>query len=53
VRLAAGADPEAVMARIRAAAQEHGATITRLEPAAPTLEDIFVAVLEEAGEGAP
>jgi drug efflux transport system ATP-binding protein len=51
VRLTAGADPEAVGARIRAAAREHGATVTAIEPAAPELEDIFVAVLEEAGGG--
>jgi ABC-2 type transport system ATP-binding protein len=50
VRLTAGTDPHAAMARIRAAAAEHGATLTLLEPAAPELEDIFVAVLEEAGE---
>jgi drug efflux transport system ATP-binding protein len=52
VRLVAGADPATVGERIRAAAREHGATVTALEPAPPELEDIFVAVLEEAGGGA-
>jgi ABC-2 type transport system ATP-binding protein len=51
VRLEARADPGRVQERIRIAAREHGATITTLESAAPELEDIFVAVLEEAGEG--
>jgi ABC-2 type transport system ATP-binding protein len=53
VRLAAGTDPGAAMDRIRAAARAHGATLTRLESTVPELEDIFVAVLEEAAEGAP
>lgn len=56
VRLAAGADPDAVSARIRTEAAAHGARVTALGPAAPALEDVFVAVLEEAegdGEGAP
>jgi len=51
VRLAAGADAGALGERIRAAARDHGATLTALEPATPELEDIFVAVLEEAGGG--
>jgi len=51
VRLEAGADPAAVGERVRAAARDHGTTVTALEPAVPELEDIFVAVLEEAGEG--
>ena len=40
-------DPAAVRAKIQAVAAEQGLTITALRPAAPELEDVFVAVLEE------
>ena len=47
IRLHAGMEPAALRARIDAAALEHELAVTALHPAAPELEDIFVAVLEE------
>jgi ABC-2 type transport system ATP-binding protein len=47
IRLHAGADADAMTVRIRAAAMEHQLTVGALHPAAPELEDVFVAVLEE------
>lgn len=47
IRLHAGMEPAALWARIDAAALEHDLTVTALHPAAPELEDVFVAVLEE------
>lgn len=48
IRLKAGRDTKMVMSGIREAAARHGVAISRLEPAEPGLEDVFVAVLEEA-----
>ncbi len=47
IRLHAGADPVVVQARLDAVAAEHHLTLTRVQPAVPELEDVFVAVLEE------
>ncbi len=48
VRLNAGADTQTVMRKIREAAAQRSVAIPLLEPATPELEDVFVAVLEEA-----
>jgi len=48
IRLNAGADAKAVMDRIRDMAAQHRVSIAKLGPATPELEDVFVAVLEEA-----
>ena len=50
IRLGVGAAVAAVLERIRRTAAQHGAAISKLETAAPELEDVFVAVLEEAAE---
>ncbi|MCC9000800.1 MAG: ABC transporter ATP-binding protein [Candidatus Contendobacter sp.] len=47
IRLHAGTDPAALRARLDAVAAEHHLTVTSVQPAAPELEDVFVAVLEE------
>jgi ABC-2 type transport system ATP-binding protein len=47
LRLQAGVDPAVVQAKIQAIANEQGWTMIALRPAAPELEDVFVAVLEE------
>ncbi|HOW61361.1 MAG TPA: hypothetical protein PLJ20_02200, partial [Candidatus Contendobacter sp.] len=47
IRLRAGTEPAALRARVDAAAAEQRLTVTALRPAAPELEDVFVAVLEE------
>ncbi len=53
IRLRPGVDPHPIMEALRAFAAQEGIAITRLGPAAPALEDIFVAVLEQAeAEGA-
>lgn len=48
IRLYAGTDAGAMAAKIRAMAAERGLTVGALHPAAPELEDVFVAVLEES-----
>ena len=48
IRARTGTDVDSLLARIRAAAREHGVHITRLERVAPELEDVFVAVLERS-----
>lgn len=50
IRLNAGADPEAVRRRIEQAAAQHGLSVEELRQVPPELEDVFVAVLEEAGD---
>lgn len=47
IRLHAGTEAGALTERIHAAAVEHQLTVGALHPAAPELEDVFVAVLEE------
>ena len=47
LRLQSGVDEAALRAKIQAAAAEGGLTVSALRPAAPELEDVFVAVLEE------
>ncbi len=47
IRLHAEIEPVALRARIDAVAAEHRLTVAALHPAAPELEDVFVAVLEE------
>jgi ABC-2 type transport system ATP-binding protein len=39
-------DGEKVMARIRAQMSAQGVALSRLEPIAPSLEDVFVALIE-------
>lgn len=51
IRLNPGVNTQAVMDKIRDAAQQHNLGIAKLAPAEPELEDVFVAVLEEAAEG--
>lgn len=48
IRLHPGVDVEAARRAIGQTAARHGLAVTGLAPAAPELEDIFVAVLEEA-----
>jgi ABC-2 type transport system ATP-binding protein len=50
IRLQAGASAEDFMAKARTAANEHGVEAD-LHIVPPALEDVFVAVLEQAGEG--
>lgn len=52
IRLEAGADPEALMGAIRAAAQAQQRGVLSLGSAANELEDVFIALLEEAGKEA-
>lgn len=47
IRLHAGMEADAMTVKIHAAAMEHELTVNALHPAAPELEDVFVAVLEE------
>jgi ABC-2 type transport system ATP-binding protein len=47
IRLQAGVDEAALRSKIQAIAMEQGLTVAALRPAAPELEDVFVAVLEE------
>jgi ABC-2 type transport system ATP-binding protein len=47
IRLHPGTEVSAMVAKIRAMAAESGLTVSALHPAAPELEDVFVAVLEE------
>jgi ABC-2 type transport system ATP-binding protein len=47
IRLQAGVDEAALRSKIQAVAMEQGLTVVALRPAAPELEDVFVAVLEE------
>jgi len=47
--LAAGIDPQAVL---RELLQRDGATVRRFEVAEPSLEDVFVAVVQDAGRSA-
>jgi ABC-2 type transport system ATP-binding protein len=47
IRLQTGVDEAALRSKIQAVAMEQGLTVAALRPAAPELEDIFVAVLEE------
>ncbi len=47
IRLQAGVDEAALRSKIQAVAMEQGLTVAALRPAAPELEDVFVAVLEE------
>jgi ABC-2 type transport system ATP-binding protein len=49
VRLQPGVDPDAAMNKMYTAAAREGVTIEKLEPVAPQLEDVFVAILEEVG----
>lgn len=49
IRLNAGVDPETVRRRIEQAATQHGLALEELRQVPPELEDVFVAVLEEAG----
>jgi ABC-2 type transport system ATP-binding protein len=48
IRLNAGVAVAAVLDKIRRTAAQHHVAISKLEPATPELEDVFVAVLEEA-----
>ena len=48
IRLNAGEDVKAVMDKIRDLAARRQVDIDKLIPATPELEDVFVAVLEEA-----
>jgi drug efflux transport system ATP-binding protein len=48
IRLNAGVNVSAVLDKIRRVAVQHHAVISKLELATPELEDVFVAVLEEA-----
>lgn len=50
IRLNAGVDPEALRRRIEQAAAQHGLALEELRQVPPELEDVFVAVLEEAGD---
>ena len=47
IRLHAETEPAALRAQVDAVAAEQRLTVTALRPAAPELEDVFVAVLEE------
>lgn len=51
IRLNPGTDSAAVMDKIRDTAARHHVIVSKLGPATPELEDVFVAVLEEAGGG--
>jgi ABC-type multidrug transport system ATPase subunit len=53
IRLMAGTDVTTVINDIRATATRLALDISRLEPAIAELEDVFVAVLEEAAVAAP
>ncbi|HOW75864.1 MAG TPA: ABC transporter ATP-binding protein [Candidatus Competibacteraceae bacterium] len=48
IRLKAGVDEATLRSKIQAVAVERSLTVTALRPAAPELEDVFVAVLEES-----
>lgn len=48
LRLRAGVDMAVALAKIRETVTASGLPVTRLQPVAPELEDVFVAVLEEA-----
>ncbi len=48
LRLRAGVEVAAALAKIREVVTAKGLAVTRLQPVAPELEDVFVAVLEEA-----
>ncbi len=48
LRLRAGVEVAAALAKIREVVTARGLPVTRLQPVAPELEDVFVAVLEEA-----
>jgi ABC-2 type transport system ATP-binding protein len=50
IRLRAGESADAAMKKMYATAGKEGVTIEKLEVVAPQLEDVFVGVLEEAGE---
>lgn len=50
IRLEPGADTVQVISELRRYSEHKGITGAAIEPAAPELEDIFVAVLEEAQE---
>ena len=50
IRLQAGMSADEFMTKVRATADQHGVEINSLHTAAPVLEDVFVAVLEQAGE---
>lgn len=52
IRLQAGADAEAFMDEARRRAREQGTAVSRIEPVAPELEDVFVALIEQAEEAA-
>jgi ABC-2 type transport system ATP-binding protein len=41
-------DETAAVARIRSALEERGIAVERLEPIEPTMEDVFVAMIEAA-----
>ena len=51
LRLRAGIEVMAALAKIRETVTAKGLPVTRLQPVAPELEDVFVAVLEEASGG--
>jgi len=48
IRLHAGVELAAALAKIRAVVTARGLPVSSLQPVAPELEDVFVAVLEEA-----
>ncbi|MDX5152031.1 MAG: hypothetical protein R3188_06105, partial [Acidiferrobacterales bacterium] len=50
VRLQPGMDPTQAINRIRTEAAKENVVIDKVEPVAPQLEDVFVGILEEAGE---
>jgi hypothetical protein len=50
IRLKAGESAEAAMKKMYGAASKEGVAIDKLEVVAPQLEDVFVGVLEEAGD---
>ncbi len=51
VRLQPGSDPEEVAARIRREAAQRSLPVAAIEPVAPQLEDVFVALIENGTEG--
>jgi hypothetical protein len=48
IRLHAGVELAAALAKIRAVVTARGLPVSSLQPVVPELEDVFVAVLEEA-----
>lgn len=49
IRLQPGIDSAATIKKMRSTAEKEGVIIDRIEPVPPQLEDVFVGILEEAG----